>query len=244
MKKTAWKKAWLCAPLLGAWLIAAQVEPVQAETITPLHTITVSGKGEIRVKPDIAYVTIGLNTTGKTAQEAQKKNADGFVKIRTSLAAAGIPERDIQTVRFSTYPDYSWEGNKQIFNGYHVDQAVQVKYRDLNSIGTLLDRATEAGANRIDNVVFTSEKLDAYRLDATDLAIDNARLKAERMAKRAGVIVNSILSINEGSSPQIVYTAKSDFSSSSLKEAPAAGANQLSPGELVIEDYVTITYSY
>lgn len=234
-------KALLCVPLLSAWLLTYTPASAHAEsTAAVAHTITVTGKGEIRVKPDTAYIQLGLTTTGKTAREAQQKNATEFQNIRKTLAAFKIAETDIQTVRYSTSPDYSWDNNKQTLKGYQVEQIISIKYRDLNRVGELLDQATAAGANRIDNVTFTSEKLDMYRMDATDRAIDNARLKADRMAARAGVKINTVLAISDGSTPSVIYPLRDTISvGSSMKSS-----SQLSPGELVIEDYVTVTYGY
>ncbi|BAU28680.1 hypothetical protein DFP93_10585 [Aneurinibacillus soli] len=245
MNQKKFGKALLCVPLLSAWLLAYTPASAHAESTTAVaHTITVTGKGEIRVKPDTAYIQLGLTTTGKTAREAQQKNAAGFESIRKALATFKIAETDIQTVRYSTSPDYSWEDNKQTLKGYQVEQMVSIKYRDLNRVGELLDQATAAGANRIDNVTFTSEKLDTYRMDATDRAIDNARLKADRMATRAGVKINTILAISDGSTPSVIYPIRNtEVMAASMKDA-ASPSSQLSPGELVIEDYVTVTYGY
>lgn len=245
MKQKKLGKALLCVPLLSAWLLAYTPASAHAESITAVaHTITVTGKGEIRVKPDTAYIQLGITTTGKTAREAQKKNADGFQSIRKTLAAFQIAETDIQTVRYSTSPDYSWDNNKQTLKGYQVEQIISIKYRDLNRVGDLLDQATAAGVNRIDNVTFTSEKLDTYRMDATDRAIDNARLKADRMAARAGIKINTVLAISDGSTPSVIYPIRDTINVGSSMKSTAESSSQLSPGELVIEDYVTVTYGY
>ncbi|ERI11483.1 SIMPL domain-containing protein [Aneurinibacillus aneurinilyticus] len=245
-----------CTTLLGAVLFTglatapaahAATAESQANAVSTvgLRTITVSGYGEVTVQPDIAYIQLGLNTTGKTAQEAQEKNAVQFKAIKTALEKRNVPAKDIQTVRFSTMPDYSWDNNKQQLRGYQVEQIIQVTYRDLAGVGPLMDAATAAGANRIDNVSFSSEKMEAHRLDATDAALDNARQKAERIAKRAGVTIKGAVQISDGTSPTppIMYSqVRAD--SMPASEKAINGGSQVYPGELKVGSSVTVTYSY
>jgi uncharacterized protein YggE len=211
-------------------------------TATTLRTITVTGKGEIAVQPDIAYIQVGLQTTGKTAQEAQEKNAKQFKSIRDALSRMQVAAKDIQTVRYTTTPDYTWENNKQKFLGYQTEQIVQVKYRDLSKVGALIDTATAAGANRMESVSFSIEDTEKYKLEATDAAIDNARLKAERIAKRAGVKIKEIIQINDGTAPDpILYTQPL---MGSMADAKAEKSSQVYPGELKLQNTVTIVFSY
>lgn len=244
-----------CTALLGAVLFtgaafapaayAAAESQKSAVSTVGLRTITVSGYGEVTVQPDVAYIQLGLNTTGKTAREAQEKNAVQFKAIKAALEKRHVPAKDIQTVRFSTMPDYSWDNNKQQLKGYQVEQIIQVTYRDLAGVGPLMDAATAAGANRIDNVSFSSEKIEGYRLDATDAALDNARQKAERIAKRAGVTIKEAVQISDGTSPTppIMYTqARAD--SISTSEKALSNGSQVYPGELKVGSSVTVTYSY
>jgi len=246
-----------CAVLLGAALFtgaltapaayAAEPQMNAASTSTAaLRTITVTGYGEVVVQPDIAYVQLGLHTTGKTAREAQEKNAKQFKAIHSALEKLNIPAADIQTVRLVTMPDYSWENNKQELKGYQVEQIVQVKYRNLAGISQLIDAATAAGANRIENVSFSSEKIEEYRMNAMDAALDNARLKAERMAKRAGVKIKETVQITDGiapSPPVYLYNLPRTGSMSDAAKEESSGS-RVYPGELKVGISVIVTYSY
>jgi uncharacterized protein YggE len=244
-----------CTFLLGAALFsgslaaptayAASLPQTDGASSVSLRTITVTGYGEIKVQPDIAYIQFGLQTTGKTAREAQDKNAKQFKAISAALEKLQVKAADIQTVRFTTMPDYSWENNKQQFQGYQVEQIIQVKYRNLSGVGSLMDTVTAAGANRIENVWFSSEKMDEYRMNATDTAIDNARLKAERIAARTGVKIKEAIQITDGSTPiPPIYTYDLPRAVGSAEQKTANDASQVYPGELTVSSTITITYSY
>ncbi|MBN6189068.1 SIMPL domain-containing protein [Aneurinibacillus sp. BA2021] len=244
-----------CAALIGTtvWAgglaapaaYAAEVPQTGTVQSTALRTITVTGYGEVTVQPDIAYVHLGLHTTGKTAREAQDKNAKQFAAIRAALAKVNVSPKDIQTARFSTMPDYSWTDNKQELKGYQVEHIIQIKCRDLQRVGQLLDTAAAAGANRVDNVWFTSELMEQHQLNASDLALDNARLKAERIAKRAGVTIKEAIQITDGTAANVpmYYDMQRTGNSASPAKAESMGS-QIAPGELKVGSSVTVTYSY
>ncbi|WP_051330827.1 SIMPL domain-containing protein [Aneurinibacillus terranovensis] len=243
MLKGKTQKMLLCAPLLGSVLLSGFITPAQVKAAEfQLHTITVVGKGEIDVQPDIAIVQLALQTNGKTAKEAQNANAKQFANIMKALKNLNIADKDIQTIRYSTYPNYSYEKQKQELIGYQVEQAIQVTYRQLDNVGSLLDKVTAAGANRIDNVMFNSGEIEKYQEQATEEAIDNARLKAEQMAKRAGVTIKEIVQMNEnGTNPGPIFM--NTMGSSASMDAKAA-QTQLYPGAMNIQEFVTVTYSF
>lgn len=82
---------------------------------TPIHTaqgstdpssnstISVTGNGEITLQPDIALVTIGVNTQGLSAQDAAQQNAETMSNIITALGNLGINSSSIQTTSYNIY---------------------------------------------------------------------------------------------------------------------------------------------
>lgn len=216
---------------------------VQAAEASGGSGISVSGEGEVTITPDLALVQFGLETTKPTAQAAHQENASIFTKISEALKGLKVDEKDIQTVAFNTSPVYDWTNNKQELKGYRVEQIIQVKYRKMNEIGVLLDKASQAGANRVDHIQFTTEKMDEYRIQAMEKAMDNARLKADRLAKKAGVSIRGVKEIREGGliSPPIPYRVGAGMAKDQAAQAPET---QVYPGELKIRATVDVTYTF
>ncbi len=99
----------LCAiALLPAVLAGAQeAQPDNApERRTAQRRLTVTGQGEVRVRPDMAVITIGVVTGDKTSQAAARANAEAAQKVQNAVRAAGVAEKDIQTVNYSIDPVY------------------------------------------------------------------------------------------------------------------------------------------
>src|SRR5690625_4295792 len=60
-------------------------------------TLVVNGEAEVRVAPDMATFTVGVETIAETAEEARKDNAEKMSVIQERLLALGAPKRALQT---------------------------------------------------------------------------------------------------------------------------------------------------
>ncbi|WP_309123079.1 SIMPL domain-containing protein [Paenibacillus sp.] len=255
MNGATWKR-WAIAGIAGAMLAAAPVygpaivdsakggTAMAAETTAAAQrTISVSGQGTIAIQPDIAYVSFGVSTKGKTANEVQTANATAFAAVEKALKEQfGIAAKDIKTSGFYVQPEYNWSDKGQsTLVGYTADHTLTVSYRDLNGIGKLLDAVSKAGANRVNGIQFGTEKADAYEIQAIEKAMANAKLKADAIAKAAGRSVKGVLHVQHGSvnsaPPQYYPLARAESA------ADAGGAStSVQPGEMEVTTTVSVTY--
>ncbi|WP_139492843.1 SIMPL domain-containing protein [Brevibacillus dissolubilis] len=243
------KKNWLLYPALTAILLftgtpindGLGVQTAHAAQEQIVHQINVNGTGSVSITPDVVYVQFGVQTTEKTATEAHQKNAAEFAKVKAALNKAGIADKDIQTVQFSTYPQYSYsDKDGQKITGYTVQNIVRVTYRDIPKVGQFLDTLSQAGVNRVDSLDFGTEKAAAYQSQALERALADARIKADALAKAAGVKIKGIISMTESGAVQpavpMLLRAKS--------EAAADAPTQISPGELKIQANISVSYEF
>ncbi len=71
------------------------------------NVISVSGHGEISLKPDTTKFTISVTETGKdmkTSQDAAKAKINSAIAI---LKQNGVPDKNIKNINYDTYPKYS-----------------------------------------------------------------------------------------------------------------------------------------
>src|SRR5262249_28067451 len=120
-----------------------------------------------------------------------------------ALKAAGIDEKDIQTVNYSVniIQDYDQNGNPAAIKGFQVSNQVNVTVRDLDKLGSILDTVVAQGANAIYGISFYVDDPSAAASQARKLAVDEAKKKADELAAAAGLKVGRVLSISETSSP-------------------------------------------
>ena len=126
-----------------------------------------------------------------------------------ALKANNIADKDIQTQQFNVYPEYSYDqtSGTQSINGYNVTNTVNVKLRDINHVGTLIDAVVAAGGNLtvINNVNFTVEDPTKYYDDARQKAVDDAKQKAQDIANSYGVALGKPILVIETSASQNPY---------------------------------------
>lgn len=195
------------------FIILATTQPTFAEEAKLLRSITISGHGEVQAIPDLAQVSMGVTSFGKTAREALDANTRAMKSLLDSLKTAGIENKDITTSNFTVGPrlDYG-ENNGQPpkLVGYDVNNQVTAIVRQPESLGKVLDQAVTAGSNQINGVTFTVSTADVLLDEARKTAIADAKRKAEIYASAGGFALGSIFSVSEGGGfqPPVVYATK------------------------------------
>jgi len=233
--------------MAGVWLwgqVASPAEAQSAESDTgysPNETITVVGQGSVSVKPDIARVSLGVETSSESISEAVTESETIMASILDALEALGIEAKDIQTTNYSITLDRHPEVMAQEGSlgesqpRYRVSNMVSVTIRDLDSIGDVLDAVLEAGANDIWGISFAADDPAEAQAEARADAIEDALDRAGALAELNSVELGPVMSLTEviGSNP--IQTVK-------LEAAVVGGAGTISPGELEIGYQVQVTY--
>ncbi|MEM7007650.1 MAG: SIMPL domain-containing protein [Thermodesulfobacteriota bacterium] len=168
-------------------------------------TINVVGNGEVFLSPDVANISFSVETTAKTASEAVNKNAEITNKVLEALKSKIGKDDKVSTSRYnlSAMYEYNNETKKSEFTGYRATNSVSVKTYNLDNIGSLIDSATQAGANRIEGLSFDTTKRNEITREALAKAVKDARATAQTVAGAAGVKITSIYQI----SPSYSYPA-------------------------------------
>ena len=162
------------------------------------HSINITGEGKVVAVPDIAKIQLGLQTEDKSVAKAQKDNTEKMNAVIEKLKKDfSIDGKDIQTANYSIYPQYDWTDNRQILRAYQVSQSVNVKIRDLSKISEILNIVGQAGLNQVGGLSFDVDEPENLKQQARELAIKNAKEKAEALAKIAGVNLGRIISFSE-----------------------------------------------
>jgi uncharacterized protein YggE len=214
-------------------------KPVEAYAATENGKITVLGYGAISVKPDIAYVSVGVTTQQVDPKSAQSNNAASMDEVLAAIKGLGIEEKDIQTSEYSIYPQQDYQNGNKI-TGYIVTNMVKVTVRSLDKTAEVLDAAVSAGANAGGGIQFTIADSTAYYEQAMDLAIKNAISKAQAAGKSLKVTVGSPVEIIESSS---AYTPTL-YGNADMKAVAESVATPIQAGDLSVSAQVTAVFNY
>jgi uncharacterized protein len=163
-----------------------------------VRSVTVNGIGRVTIVPDMATVNVGVRTQADSVTDALDANSALANAISRVLQSLGIEEKDIQTSNFNVYPNDRWNPMTGEVEGryFAVENNLNVIVRDLASLGEVLNAVVEAGANSVYGITFSVEDRTAAVAEARDLAIADAKAKAEAIAASAGVQLGEIISIS------------------------------------------------
>jgi uncharacterized protein YggE len=207
----------------------------------PVRTITIIGTGEVKARPDIGIVTVGVIKRADTAAEALKQNNDAMEEIIALLRQAGIDAKDIQTTNFSVNPAYRYDNENQQpprIIGYDVSNQVTIIVRKLDAMGSILDSVVSKGSNQIQGIAFSIDEPRPLEDEARRRALTDAQRKEQLYAVGAGIVLGPILSIFEKApSPPIPVFVKAQ-----RMEAAADSAVPVAQGEQVISVQISISW--
>lgn len=226
----------LAAAIAGPGVGAAQA---QSDNGDQVRTISVSGVGRVKAEPDIATVTVGVTKQGEDAEEASQKAATAMDAVIAALLDLGIDEKDIQTTSLNLNPTYDWDDNPPNIVGWDASNMVTITVRDIESVGDVVDAATEAGATNVNSISFSVEDPTDAEAQARTEAVNDAKAKADQLAEAADVTITAVQSISEsgGQAPPPVYFEREEAAFDS-----AGASTPVLPGQVELSISVFIEY--
>src|ERR1700726_3105493 len=168
----------LVAVVLACAVGAAPVR-AQQTPLSPVSSIRVTGDATVTAKPDRVQIDIGVTTRAAQSQDAASQNARQVDAVLAAVRKA-TPAAVLKTISYSLNPTYQYhsKGEEPTIAGYSAVNVVQVTLDDLAKIGSVIDSATLAGANRVQGIQFTLRDQDAVRAEALRQAATRARAAA------------------------------------------------------------------
>ena len=164
--------------------------------------ITVSGTGTVYGEPDQAVVELGVNILDKDLSAANDEATRVASNLLDTLTGLGIEEKDIRTSQFNVWLEDEYRPSGELGDRkYRVSNVLSVTVRDISQLGTVLSQGIEAGANTVSNVRFTFSDPKALAASARELAMADARAKAEQLANLAGVTLGQVVMITDATTP-------------------------------------------
>lgn len=204
--------------------------------------ICVNGKGEVYVPADKAFVSVGVQMALQNVQEAQKNVNERINTIRAKLLEAGIDGDDINTdnINIYAYTEFDDAGNEKTL--YHVSSMLTVRVTDTDRTGEVIDIAFAAGANVLNGVTFTATETAEAEKEAMQLAVKNAREKAEIFAEAAGLKITGVDKIAEGYSGSFDSGLNVFDRVAAKEEAASYGATEIHAAKILVSAEVTVNY--
>lgn len=165
--------------------------------------IRVTGKGNIKVKPDMTRITITLEGCYADYGETLKKSTEDTEALKTLLNKHGFENSDVKTLLFNVdtkYESYqaydkSW---KQRFVGYEFRHVLKIEFdSDNDRLGKIMYSLANAEMIRPEfHLSYTVKDREASKNELLGKAVADAKAKAAVLTQAAGVTLRDIQSID------------------------------------------------
>ena len=222
---------------LGMALLVPAVAMAQTQSASPSPRepeITTTGRGEVRLQPDLSYVVVGVTTQSQNALEAASENARRISAILAALHGLGLTDQQVKTAGYSLSQVYDYPKNQEPrLKGFIARNTLRAEIRKIEDVGKAIDGAISAGATDVSSIQFAASNTEDARRTALAEAVKQARADADAMARAAGGTLGRLISVVSGgvalpgANPYMITALSASMS-------PAPPPTPIVPGELSV----------
>lgn len=212
--------------------------------------ISLNASANTEMSPDVAEISFAIRTSDtKSMQKATVLNKEITDKIFVILKELLNTQNGdyVKTSDFNASPVYTYSGNKRNLDKYEVSNRVTVHTKSLDKVGTMIDRAIEAGATNVDSLNFSVSNYETQCNSLIEIASKKAITRAALAAKSTNSVLDGIRSMDVSCSENSnyrtprVYMAK-NMLASAAGEMTADSATSVSAGIIKIYANVNVTF--
>ena len=170
--------------------------------MSSMRTIRVTGKGQIKVKPDMTRITVTLTGLYKEYGETLRRSSEDTEALRDVLSGFGFERSDLKTLSFNVdteYESFRDENNdfKQRFAGYRFNHALKVEFESANDrLGKILYALANCSVKPEFRISYTVKDPEAAKNLLLGRAVTDAKEKAAVLTQAAGVSLKEIQNID------------------------------------------------
>ena len=170
-----------------------------AETPSP-PSISVDAEGKVIATPDVARLTLEVETQAATAAAAGQENAQQADALLKALKPVLGPEDKLRTLGYRLMPVHSYKDKSSPpeIKGYRAVNQLEVKVMDVARLGTVIDTALKNGATRVNGPYWSHSRIEELQRQAAVNALERARRLAEALAQAAGLKIKGVDKISTG----------------------------------------------
>jgi len=200
--------------------------------------VTVAGEAFTKAEPDAAVLVLSVVTQSPQAITAQQENARKSDAVANAIKAIAGSNAEIKTSDYTLQPQYDYRDNRlPKIIGYNARNSVIVTMTDLKNVGAIIDAASKAGANSIDNVSFVLRQTSPARGEALSDATRQAMNKAQAIAQALGGRVSRIVEESESAT---VMEREMEYRENMQDTATRQTTTPIASGQLNIKSNVQL----
>lgn len=165
------------------------------------NSISVMGEGKTMVKPDMLVVNLSVSELADTTELAQTQSNEKVNKVRELLSGLNIPENSLKTTSVNVSPEYDWSepsGRKLLGYRSRHSMSITLSGEKFGKIGgQIITDVSKIGGVNVDGTYFDLKDKNTALAGARDIALEDAKTKAEQLAKASGGKLGKVITITD-----------------------------------------------
>ncbi len=215
-----------------------------------MKTIRVTGKGQLKIHPDLTRITITLEGSDPKYDEALRRSSEDTEQLRTLLVGFGFSPTALKTLSFhvdTQYEGYDERGvYRQRFVGYRFEHTMKLEFDSDNALlGKILYALACSPVHPTFQISYTVKDPEAAKNELLSKAVRDAASKAEVLSQAAGLPLGDIQSIDYswGELPLETRPMNRMLLAEAPRSAKASLDMNIQPDDLELTDTVTVIWA-
>ena len=216
-----------------------------------MRTLRITGKGNVRARPDTTRITMTLTGMLPEYGDALKKSSEDTELLRELLKGFGFRKTDLKTLSFDIDTEYESYKDRGVYKeklvGYSWRHLMKVEFDSDNiRLGKILAALAGSRAKPEFRISYTVKDPEAVKNELLEKAVADARKKAEVLADAACLTLGSIQTVDY-SWGQVDLEIAPMNRMVKMSEIEAAGnedtfAMNIEPDDIEMSDTVTVVW--
>ncbi len=161
--------------------------------------ISVNGECNKKLSPDRFRVEFRVEVTNKSQQKSTSKANSIYAALKKEIQKINPKDLELNTSTYNVNPEYEWAKNKRIYKGFKTTLGLTVVSSEMEKSGEIINVGNKVSVNNIQGpnpfvALTTFQK--KYR-ECLSKAAEDARNKADMLAKSLGVSLGKAIQVNE-----------------------------------------------
>lgn len=213
-----------------------------------MRTIRVTGKGQLKLRPDTTRITMTLEGVYPDYGETLRHSSEDTEALKDVLSGFGFARSDLKTLSFSVDTEYESyrerDVYKQRFIGYRFQHSLKVEFpSDNQRLGRILYAIANCAVSPEFRLSYTVRDPEAAKNELLGRAVQDAKEKAAVLARAAGVTLQCIESIDYSwGEIDIEYRPMERMAKAAQPLMAKRYALDIEPDDIELSDTVTVIW--
>lgn len=212
-------------------------------------TITVSGKGTVRARPDLVQLSFEVSTLNKEMDQGFAQLKAKNEAVGAALKAIGVKESEIKVSNIRMNPEHTYGSARgRTFEGYKQTCSFVISIPlDMDRVQTIFKTIVGTKASEDISMNFLIKDEKPYRTEAKKKAVKDAMETAATLAEAGGLTLGKVEEISYGA-PSVTPLRRNGMmlakaAAYSIESDDGMGMASSEVDDIILTESVTMIFS-